>query len=115
MLSVIMEEMLHFALAGNILNAIDGHPAIDKSDFIPQFPGHLPGGVDASLTVHLRRFSKEHVFHTFMEIEQPETPLNFPTAELAARIVSIGEYYTKFATRSSARATASSPAIPRNR
>ncbi len=94
-LSVIMEEMLHFAIACNIMNAIDGHPKIDKPDFLPQFPGHLPGGVEANLVVHLRRFSKEHVFNTFMVIEEPEHPLNFPTAELAATRLTIGEYYTE--------------------
>src|ERR1035438_9587208 len=77
-LSVIMEEMLHFAIACNTLNAIGGSPDIDNPDFIPIFPGHLPGGVDESLCVHLRRFSKEHVHNTFMAIEEPEDPLHFP-------------------------------------
>src|ERR1700710_251982 len=45
MLSIILEAMLHFALACNILNAIGGSPAIDKPNFIPRFPGKLPGGV----------------------------------------------------------------------
>jgi hypothetical protein len=94
-LSVVMEEMLHFALACNILNAIGGGPAIDKPDFIPQFPGHLPGGVEEGLRVHLRRFSLQHVLDTFMAIEEPEKPLNFPYAAVEDRKVTIGEFYTK--------------------
>jgi hypothetical protein len=95
MLSVIMEEMLHFAIACNTLNAVGGSPDIDKPGFIPVFPGHLPGGVDAGLLVRLRRFSKEHVHQTFMSIEEPEDPLNFPVAMAAVEHVTIGEYYTR--------------------
>jgi hypothetical protein len=111
-LSVVQEEMLHFGLACNVLNAIDGAPCIDKPDFIPTFPGHLPGGVDSGLIVHLKRFSLDHVHNTFMAIEEPETPLRFPDCpavasdeELAATAISrtapaepnvtIGAYYTK--------------------
>lgn len=94
-LSVIMEEMLHFALACNTLNAIGGSPDIDKPDFIPKFPGHLPGGVESGLCVHLKRFSLDHVHNTFMVIEEPEDPLNFPTALAAEERVTIGEFYTR--------------------
>jgi hypothetical protein len=100
MLSVIMEEMLHFAIACNTLNAIGGSPDIDKPDFIPIYPGHLPGGVDESLCVHLRRFSKEHVHKTFMSIEEPEDPLHFPLLAVAdTNHVTIGEYYTRIEKR----------------
>ncbi len=96
MLSVILEEMLHFALASNTLNAVGGAPAIDKPDFIPKFPGHLPGGVESGLWVHLKRFSLAHVHDTFMVIEQPENPLNFPVLAAAeAKPLTIGEYYTR--------------------
>src|SRR5688572_13588026 len=78
MLSVIQEEMLHFGLVCNILNAIGGSPAIDKPHFIPKYPGPLPGGVESDLRVHLRRFSLDHVRDTFMVIEEPEDPLHFP-------------------------------------
>ncbi len=92
--SVIFEEMLHFALACNILNAIGGAPDIDRADFIPRFPGPLPGGVQSNLVVHLRPMSTQHVHDTFMVIEEPENPLNFPTLEAAARPLTIGAYYT---------------------
>lgn len=96
-LSVILEEMLHFALACNILNAIGGSPVIDKPDFIPAFPGPLPGGVEAGLTVHLKRFSLSHVYDTFMVIEEPEKPLNFELE--AVQKITIGQFYTKIAER----------------
>ena len=95
-LSVILEEMLHFALACNTLNAVGGAPAIDKPEFIPKFPGHLPGGVESGLCVHLKQFSLNHVHDTFMVIEQPEHPLNFPAlAAGEAKPLTIGEYYTR--------------------
>lgn len=94
-LSVIMEEMLHFAIACNTLNAIGGSPSINKPDFIPNYPGPLPGGVESNLVVHLKRFSKQHDHDTFMVIEEPEHPLNFPAAMLAEQQVTIGQYYTK--------------------
>src|SRR5262249_46804282 len=54
-LSVVIEEMLHMSLACNILNAIDGSPCIDTPDFIPTYPGPLPGSVEAGLIVPLAR------------------------------------------------------------
>jgi hypothetical protein len=94
--SVIFEEMLHFALACNILNAIGGSPAIDDPNFIPKYPGPLPGGVEAELTVNLKRMSKQHVHDTFMVIEEPEHPLNFPVlAAGLAKPLTIGEFYTQ--------------------
>src|SRR5579872_677728 len=72
--SVLFEEMLHMSIACNVLNAIGGHPCIDKPDFIPKYPCHLPGAVESSLVVHLQKFSIDLVQNTFMEIERPENP-----------------------------------------
>ena len=94
-LSVVIEEMLHFALACNILNAIGGAPAIDKPEFIPTYPGPLPGGVESGLVVHLKRFSLDHVHDTFMAIEEPEHPLNFPVAAAAEQAMTIGQFYSR--------------------
>jgi ferritin-like protein len=94
--SVIFEEMLHFALACNILNAIGGSPDIDRPDFIPRYPGPLPGSVDKGLTVHLRPMSRTHIENTFMVIEEPEHPLNFPELTAAPeKRLTIGMYYTE--------------------
>ncbi|MGA7733604.1 MAG: ferritin-like protein, partial [Chloroflexia bacterium] len=69
--SVVIEEMLHMALACNILNAVGGSPQIAKPGFIPQYPGNLPGGLGPGLTISLRRCTKEHIRDVFMAIEEP--------------------------------------------
>jgi hypothetical protein len=95
--SVVVEEMLHMTLSSNILNALDGAPDIDRPDFIPAYPGHLPGGVQGGLEVHLAPFSigpapAPDQLQTFLDIETPELPLNFK--EFAAiEAVTIGEFY----------------------
>jgi hypothetical protein len=70
--TVVAEEMAHMALACNILNAIGGAPAIDTPDFVPAYPGPLPGGVESGLTVGLEPFSIHVCEKTFMGIEEPE-------------------------------------------
>jgi rubrerythrin len=94
--SVVVEEMLHMTLACNILNALDGAPAIDDPSFIPTYPGPLPGSVDSQLIVGLTPFSIDLVNDIFMEIEEPEHPLVFPV-ELAAteELLTIGMFYAK--------------------
>jgi hypothetical protein len=92
--SVVIEEMLHMTLACNVLNALGGAPAIDRADFIPTYPGPLPGGVESQLTVHLAPFSPEQL-GDFLTIEEPETPLNFPEAARAAPPRTIGQFYAE--------------------
>lgn len=70
-LSVAMQEMLHFALASNLLIALGGHPIINSPNFAPKYPGNLPGGVLPGLTVHLRRATRHHIRYNFMAIEFP--------------------------------------------
>ena len=93
--SVVFEEMTHMTLACNILNATGGAPVIDQPGFIPTYPGPLPGGVEAGLSVGLEAFSKTVVKNVFMEIEEPENPIEFPdpTLELATT-ATIGSFYT---------------------
>ncbi len=86
--SVVMEEMLHMILAANILNAIDGHPAINKSDFIPKYPTYLPHSDDAFL-VPLQKFSKD-TLNIFLDIEKPEKRLAPPEA---GNYKTIGQFY----------------------
>lgn len=71
--SVVIEEMLHMALAANVLNGIGGVPSPDlidgQSPIIRQFPesvSFLPG----LGKLDLRCFSRE-ALNTFMAIEQP--------------------------------------------
>jgi hypothetical protein len=94
--SVVGEEMAHMALAANLLNAIGGAPAIDRPELLPKYPGPLPGGVDADLTVRLQPFSIEAVRDTFMVIEHPVHPLDFRAAHDAAPPEqTIGMFYTR--------------------
>jgi rubrerythrin len=92
--SIVKEEMAHMALACNILNAIGGTPEIDTPQFIPTYPGALPGTVEGQLIVRLRRFSIEQVGKTFMIIEEPEEPLEIPDVAAAAQLT-IGAFYAK--------------------
>jgi Ferritin-like len=94
--SIVIEEMLHMTLVCNILNALGGSPVIDNPKFIPIYPGPLPGGVEADLTVGLAPFSIDVVHDVFMTIEEPEDPLKFPVAMAlvaAAKPVTIGQFY----------------------
>jgi hypothetical protein len=95
---VVMEEMLHMALACNVLNAIGGTPEINRPDFIPKYPGPLPMIDVDSLTVGLRRYSRNLVEDVFMKIEEPEKPIFIPTATTLAlkskpSYDTIGEFY----------------------
>lgn len=95
--SIVVEEMLHMTIAANILNALDGQPNINGSDFIPKYPGHLPMGIGQGLIVGLTKYSKDQVKNVFMEIEEPETPLVIPEAKVMALKAddfhTIGEFY----------------------
>jgi hypothetical protein len=103
---IFMEEMLHMHLACNILIAVGGRPEINRPDFIPNYPGPLPMGIGSGepggLTVGIKRYSRQTVRDTFMEIEEPEDPLDLPTRALKADFAgvappttyeTIGEFY----------------------
>jgi rubrerythrin len=92
---IVAEEMAHLALAANVLNAICGTPAIDDASLLPAYPGPLPGGVDTGLQVRLRPFSIDVVRDTFMVIEHPEHPLEFPRAAAEVPQKTIGTFYAK--------------------
>jgi Ferritin-like len=91
--SIVIEEMMHMTLAANVLNAIGGTPRLDHPDFVPKFPGPLPGGVQAQLNVHLAAFSMPQL-DVMLEIEQPEHPIAFPAASIGAPPVTIGLFYS---------------------
>ena len=95
--SIAVEEMLHMAIACNVLNAIEGAPKINVPDFIPRYPGQLPMSINTNLRVHLAPLSLDRVKNEFMQIEEPETPLEFPLkgglAEAAPTFATIGLFY----------------------
>ncbi|MEU9100356.1 ferritin-like protein [Streptomyces sp. NPDC048361] len=67
--SVLMEEMVHMAIAGNMLAAIGGRPRIKDLD--PAFPRRgLPGGVEPDLYIGLASLSKPQL-RNFMRLESP--------------------------------------------
>lgn len=74
--SVVIEEMLHLTIACNVLNAIGGSPVLNKPDFVPNYPGPLPGGVESDLTVPIAKFSQDLIKNVFMVIEEPEDPID---------------------------------------
>ncbi len=98
---IVMQEMLHMCIAGNILVAIGGHPKINSPRFIPHYPGNLPlniGGKD--FIVGIERLSIEVVKNTFMRIEEPEDPIPVAQPKLMAGALgempdfaTIGEFY----------------------
>jgi hypothetical protein len=83
--SVVMEEMLHFAYACNMLRAVGGEVTITA----PTYPGSLPGGVAPGLEVHLAGLSDETV-KMYMAIEQPE---KIPPAAAEESFPTIGAFY----------------------
>ncbi len=87
--SVFLEEMLHMALAANILNAVGGQPRFNYEGFIPTFPTPLPHG-DGSFLVHLGKFSPDSV-RSFLNIERPAETDAEPLEE---KYHSIGQFYS---------------------
>lgn len=71
---VVREEMLHLALAANLLNAIAGKPQIGRPGLVPTYPGRLPAPVLPDLEVRLRRCSVEQIRDVFLTIEMPQQP-----------------------------------------
>jgi len=68
--SVAMEEMVHMAIAGNLLAALGESPRL-KNIRIP-YPVHgLPGGAEPDLHVGLAQFSKKQL-KNFLRIEMPD-------------------------------------------
>lgn len=89
-LQVVQEEMLHLALACNLLNAVGGHPRLAYADFIPRYPTKLPQE-DADFEVHIERCS-DAALATFQKIEFPNYPLP-PAERREVGYRTIGEFY----------------------
>ena len=100
--SVMIEEMLHLALVSNVLNAVGGHPRLDKQT-IPSYPLKMTfeGKVfkDRNFWIDLAPFS-EPVIKTFMKIEQPQEPPRIEGFFLAIKKIdvpalTIGGFYAQ--------------------
>ncbi|MGI5286364.1 ferritin-like domain-containing protein [Nonomuraea polychroma] len=70
--SVFAEEMLHLALAANLLNAVGGRPRLDTPQMLPPHPRPLPHG-DRSLELSLVPFGAE-ALEMFLRLERPAPP-----------------------------------------
>jgi hypothetical protein len=94
LLAIAKEEMLHMAIAANVLNALGGSPKIGGLDFTPTYPAGLPMSIGAGLVVGLKPCSIALIHNTFMTIEAPEVPLWFPSAtEGVIEFATIGAFY----------------------
>jgi rubrerythrin len=93
--SIVVEEMLHMAIACNLLIALGGRPVIDEPGFIPTYPGPLPMGIDDDLIVPLEKCSLDLIGNIFMRIEKPEDPIEIKAMlQLTAQEFStIGKFY----------------------
>lgn len=88
LMSVFVEEMLHLALAANVLNAVGGEPVVDSPAFVPRYPASLPHSAGA-FHIPLAGFSR-HTLETFMRIEYPEGEDAAPEEE---HYHTIGQFY----------------------
>ena len=70
--SIVAEEMLHAALATNLLLAVGGQPDFASTRYIPTYPSELPHHTPP-LVLGLEPCSVELIQEVFMRIEQPET------------------------------------------
>ncbi|MFS8096814.1 ferritin-like protein [Lentzea alba] len=86
--SVFAEEMLHLALAANLLNAVGGEPRLDTPDFLQPYPRPLPHG-DRSVQVQLAPFGPA-ALELFLQIEKPAAADAPPEAD---EYETIGQFY----------------------
>jgi rubrerythrin len=70
---IIDDEMYHLGVVCNLLVAVGGKPRIRAA--APTYPGPLPGGVRAGVTVYLSGLTRSFVHDVMMAIEAPEEPL----------------------------------------
>lgn len=70
--SVFVEEMIHLALAANLLNAVGGKPRLDTPQMLPGHPRRLPHS-NRSLELSLVPFGAE-ALEMFLRLEQPAPP-----------------------------------------
>lgn len=88
--NVVQEEMLHMALACNMLTGLGRVPRINDPSMVPAYPGPIPGGVHSELTVSLAGLSDDSL-DTFIEIESPPGGHGLGKAEAGHK--TIGAFY----------------------
>jgi hypothetical protein len=90
--SIVQEEMLHMAMACNMLNAIGGKPLLNDPIMLAQFPCPLPGHskTNNAFTVCLSKCCPD-ALETFLKIEMPEEVIGHK--EHHDGWCTIGEFY----------------------
>jgi hypothetical protein len=92
---VVREEMLHLALAANLLAWVGGVPRFGGPDVMPTYPGPMPyHDPEPPLILHLERASVELVRDVFLRIEQPEVRGSRPQTD---RYDTLGQFYDAIA------------------
>ena len=89
MRSILLEEMLHLVLVGNILNAVGGRPRLDTPRMLPGYPRCLPHS-DHSFDLQLMPFSRE-CLDLFLRLEQTSRPDSAPESD---HYETIGQFYS---------------------
>jgi len=84
--AVAKEEMLHLALAANLLNAVGGRPDLLSPGFVPPYPAPLPTGPD-DFEVGIEKLS-DHALGIFLCIERP-TPLEAENEHMVEHITKV--------------------------
>lgn len=87
--SVAVEEMLHAALAANILVAVGGQPRFYDEDVMPSYPMDLPHH-DPPIWMNLERCSPEFVERVCLPIEHPKASDAVPEDD---DYETIGQFY----------------------
>jgi hypothetical protein len=87
---VVREEMLHTALAANLLTAVGGAPRF-TGEAVPRYPEPMPHhDPKRPLVLHLAPASVELVRDVFLRIEQPDEPGAPPEAD---RYETLAQFY----------------------
>ena len=86
---VFVEEMLHLALAANLLNAVGGRPQLDSPALLRPYPRALPHG-DKSLQLSLGPFDAQ-TLESLLRLERPAA-LGAPAEP--DRYETIGQFYS---------------------
>jgi len=84
--SVFVEEMVHLALAANLLNAVGGEPRLDTPELLAAYPRLLPHG---SVTLSLLPFGPA-ALEMFLALEKPEAPTGPAESD---HYETIGQFY----------------------
>ena len=94
MRDIVMQEMLHFVQAANILIAVGGEVIIDDPSYVPSYPSirGLPGGVLPGLDLSLEKFTLRHVYDTMLPIETPMLTY-MATSDSELTLYTMGQLY----------------------